>query len=163
MPRSCKLDIMRVNSKSRERSSGVPDAFAGYTGITSVSIPMIGKTGADVSGFYEAQCSDVDEEDATFEICQTLTPDEGDKYCCFISYEVNGNKGRNCISMKQEEYEDRNGYITSLKEDDEQLKNLKAKIYCAGDKELPEDVGDDGENGGETMEIEKILMMEVCK
>ena len=93
-------------------------------------------------------CSDVDEEDATFEICQTLTPDEGDKYCCFISYEVNGNKGRNCISMKQEEYEDRNGYITSLKENDEQLKNLKAKIYCAGDKELPEDVGDDGENGG---------------
>ena len=50
--------------------------------------------------------------------------------------------------MSQEEYEDRNGYITSLKENDEQLKNLKAKIYCAGDKELPEDVGDDGENGG---------------
>ena len=52
--------------------------------------------------------------------------------------------------MTQEEYEDRNGYITSLIEDgdDPELKNLKAKIYCAGDKDLPKDVGDDGENGG---------------
>ena len=93
-------------------------------------------------------CSDEDLGDATFEICQTLTPDEGGRYCCLFSYELNGEKGRSCISMSQEEYEDRNGYITSLKENDDEYKNLKAKIYCAGDEELPEDEGGDGENGG---------------
>lgn len=89
-------------------------------------------------------CSDRDGENASFEICQTLTPDEGAKYCCFFSYEVNGEKGRSCISMTQEEYEDRNGYITN----DAEPENLKAKIYCAGDEEPPEDIGDGGENGG---------------
>ena len=93
-------------------------------------------------------CSDRDGENASFEICQTLTPDEEAKYCCFFSYEVNGEKGKSCISMTKEEYEDRNGYITNLKNNNAELENLKAKIYCAGDEEPPEDIGDGGENGG---------------
>ena len=93
-------------------------------------------------------CSDRDGEDASFEICQTLTPDEEAKYCCLFSYEVNGEKGKSCIPMTQEEYEDRNGYITNLKNNNAELENLKAKIYCAGDEEPPEDIGDGGENGG---------------
>ena len=52
----------------------------------------------------------VEREGDTLEICKTLTPIEG-KYCCLFSYELEGEKANSCISITQEEYDDRNIYI----------------------------------------------------
>ena len=84
-------------------------------------------------------------EGDTLEICKTLTPTDG-KYCCLFSYELDGNNGKSCISIKQDEYDDRDKYITYLFEGEEIPADLKAKIYCDGDTDLPEDDGDNGDN-----------------
>ena len=85
----------------------------------------------------------------TLETCKTLTPDGG-KYCCLLSLEFNGDGFKSCISITDEEYENRNIYITNylkgVEEEEEKPKNLRANIYCDGDTNLPEDEGGNGED-----------------